>query len=240
MRLLSYSQVSTYIGCPYRWHMFYVEGWKQRDSIVPLIFGGAVHEAIAKFLMGETEHPEVGSLSDITDANERFKHRAMAPAMLSSFEAYFNAQGFEPVFVEQYITKGGFCGKIDLIADRGKERIVVDWKTASREYASGQTELSEQLTAYAYLANVLTAIDSVMFVCLKKPDGKIYEYPSKRTIEQISGYLQKVNWARKQMDAGVKHRNPDFISYAGCKGCSFLAHCSMGEDPAMQHYQADF
>ena len=47
---ISYSQFSTYIGCPLKWQLQYKEGINTYQSTINTIFGTAVHETLQHYL----------------------------------------------------------------------------------------------------------------------------------------------------------------------------------------------
>lgn len=221
--------------------MKYVEGWKQYDKPVALTVGTQIHRAIAKWLQGEATHPRVEDLYGIQDPNEWAYWSGAVGVMLNSFKSHMDQLRYNLFLVEKSITREGYRGTIDCIMDLGDSRIVVDWKTASKPYSEGQVDLSNQLTGYAYLAGLLTKIDEVAFVTIGKPNGEVNWYRSRRTTDQIDQFRAKVDWVRKQMDAGVNFKRPDFVRcYGGCVGCSFKGHCLGIEDLEEKNFREDF
>ncbi len=52
-RLLSYSQISTWMACRHQWKLQYLYRLKGRDPKPQLTLGDAVHRYIASFLLGQ-------------------------------------------------------------------------------------------------------------------------------------------------------------------------------------------
>ena len=73
-KTISYSQMSTYLSCPYKWKLKYKDKLPDSSSSVNLIFGTAMHETLQKYLtvMYDVSIAEADRLDLESDFHERF------------------------------------------------------------------------------------------------------------------------------------------------------------------------
>ncbi|MBM3302481.1 MAG: PD-(D/E)XK nuclease family protein [Deltaproteobacteria bacterium] len=175
---LSYSQVSTYLTCPLRYKLQYVDFIAPAFTASSLVFGQAIHEAVGAFyqqqLIGDSLRPD--EMLDVyrqawlsqDGAAVRFfngdneeslteKAKQMLTVFHDSFDLGAQILGIEEFF-EVRLAKDvpPFQGYIDLIEQSPAGGItVVDLKTASKKPSSSQAHSNLQLTAYAIGAQAL-------------------------------------------------------------------------------------
>jgi CRISPR/Cas system-associated exonuclease Cas4 (RecB family) len=214
VRLLSYSQVQKFIHCPYEWHLAYEEGWRAREKSEALVLGSVIHRHIADYLKsgGDVlDSVDLREFYDFQGESRRGFLRAQVTSMLVKFTDHFGRMlengSFVLVAVEQHLRRGDFHGYVDCVADVDDHRIVIDWKTTKYPYDDWRAHVDDQLTAYAWLAELHHQIDEVAFVTLQKPHGKVEWHRSVRTQQQMDDFAQKVLWVRRQMHRGVRYRN---------------------------------
>ncbi len=68
---ISYSQITTYYQCPYKWYLTYVEQKGQHDHSIHSTFGTAMHEAIQKYI--QVMYDESKTKAQSLDIVEIFK-----------------------------------------------------------------------------------------------------------------------------------------------------------------------
>ena len=73
-KTISYSQMSIYLSCPYKWKLQYKDGLSSPSNSVNLVFGTAMHETLQNYLtvMYETSTAEADRLDLDSDFHERF------------------------------------------------------------------------------------------------------------------------------------------------------------------------
>lgn len=54
---ISYSNISTYVGCPHQWFKHYIQGLRVKKGSIDTIYGTAIHEAIQQYLKWYYETP---------------------------------------------------------------------------------------------------------------------------------------------------------------------------------------
>lgn len=67
---ISYSQFSTYVSCPYKWYLQYIEN-KGTPSSINMTFGTAIHETIQEYL--KIMYSESGKAADEFNLEEYFQ-----------------------------------------------------------------------------------------------------------------------------------------------------------------------
>ena len=174
---VSVSQVKTYLICPRKYELRYVRGLQPESRALALVFGSAIHEALAAFyvaLQTDTEPaPEhiITVFGDALDAECRegpevdegkttvgeIKDKGIALLRL------FHEQVERPdkvLAVEQPFTmdltdpRSGqvieeqFTGVIDAIIEMHGQRVLVEHKTAARKWSQDQLEHDLQISAY--------------------------------------------------------------------------------------------
>ena len=73
MNKISYSQLSMYNDCPFRWKLNYVDDLRISESNIHLIFGTAMHEVIQTWL--EVMYNDSIKNADLIDLNEMLRDR---------------------------------------------------------------------------------------------------------------------------------------------------------------------
>ena len=73
MNRISYSQISMYSECPYRWKLNYIDKLRIFESNIHLIFGSAMHEVIQTYL--EVMYNDSIKNADILDLNKLLRDK---------------------------------------------------------------------------------------------------------------------------------------------------------------------
>lgn len=80
-KVVSFSQLSMYRGCNYRWYLSYVKGLSSREAGIHLIFGSAMHSTLQSYLKEMYEHSV--KQADILDINSMLQEN-MTKEFISS------------------------------------------------------------------------------------------------------------------------------------------------------------
>jgi RecB family exonuclease len=140
---ISYSRLSTYLACPYRFYLQYVEGCKPPAN-AQMIFGSSLHAALRDFYTQERIPPTLDDLYSHFCCNwlpfgypSRESQARFFQEGLSILKDYYdrNIEGFQPaLFAEKkfrVLIKGialvGIVDRIDQLKGGGYR--VVDYKT---------------------------------------------------------------------------------------------------------------
>ena len=178
----SYSKLSTWLRCPRKYRLRYVDDAPEERSSVALVFGTAIHEACEVFFAGlkagqppmsEEVHgafhraftDSVKLAEDMhvpmdwgnTSHGEMIeKGEAMLAVFLDEVDRGIRVVGTEVAF-ELEIAPGRIVnGVIDLVLDDGNGRFrVVDLKTAASTYGPDRIDYDQQPTVYIAAAEHL-------------------------------------------------------------------------------------
>jgi len=176
---LSYSQLSTYLSCKYRWYLQYVLGIRPKMRTAPLEIGDAVHRGLAAFLLGND--PETGvaewykeaiaaqpfedaelaaKIDEYRDSARIIVTRALAGIEKAGYWSYMNPETGEPyvessLFVPVPKWDAGLVAKIDWMAfDPSTKTVwITDFKT--RNYFTTEQDEWANLQNTIYLAAAL-------------------------------------------------------------------------------------
>jgi putative RecB family exonuclease len=172
---LSYSQVSTYLTCPLRYRLQYVEIIAPAFTSAALAFGSAIHEAVAALyqtrLEGDELRPDemLDVYRDTWSKAEKIKYfngdnessllekaKNMLAVFHGSVDPAVTILGVEEFFEIKLDGVPPFQGYIDLIEQSDSRAItVVDLKTASKKPSGSPAASNLQLTAYSLGASAL-------------------------------------------------------------------------------------
>lgn len=246
---LSKSKLNAYIQCPEKYRISYHLEIRPLKSEPALIEGSCLHHLIESALL-YGKHLEIDSILNL--ASERFwESTPIETCDYLTEENYYLAQKqcleeakqfltqigkldclsmeqhiavplTDPITMEQVpdINLQGYVDIIDRVQDR--ERII-DIKTASRKPKDGVSNISLELTIYAYLNTFPKFTDSpVAYLNLiRTKDLKIYWDESQRTIDD---YVELVSIC-KNFAANILERR--FWRNAGthCSWCDYQSLC---------------
>ncbi len=215
----SYSQLNTYMTCPLRYRLQYVELIPPAFTASALAFGSSIHEAVAAFhqqhLLGETLRPdqmldvyrqawasrngeEIRFCNGDNEESLREKAQRVLTVYHESFDPSVEILGIEEFFeVSISDTVPPLQGYIDLIEQgSGGAVTVVDLKTAARKLSNGQADGNLQLTAYCIGAEALgfnpDQLTLRLDVVTKTKSPELTRYETTRTEQQRERFCKLV------------------------------------------------
>jgi CRISPR/Cas system-associated exonuclease Cas4 (RecB family) len=180
----SYSKLSTWLRCPRKFKLRYVEDAPEEITPVSLVFGTAVHEACEIFLSALKDGSAPVSeevygafhraFTDSVELAEEMhvpmdwngstkgemleKGEALIATFLAEVDRSIRVVGTEVPFQFEIVPGRLVNGVIDLILDDGNDRYrVVDIKTAASTYGQDRIEHDLQPTVYIAAAEQLCA-----------------------------------------------------------------------------------
>jgi len=162
MRPLSYSSISTYIECPLKFKLKYIDGLKEKPKPY-LSFGSSLHDALKFFY---SYRPPPPSLDDVLKyyednwisegyANEEEEegYFSYGKGILTNFYNMHIKDLKPPIAVEHLfnvevdgIPLTGFIDRVDKIEDNKAE--IIDYKSGKNIFDKSHVEENEQLTLY--------------------------------------------------------------------------------------------
>jgi putative RecB family exonuclease len=242
---LSYSQISTYLTCPLRYKLQYVDRIPPAFTAASLAFGSAIHEAVAAFYQTRLEGDELrpDQMLDVYRAvwlrEENVKYfngdseRSLvekAKSMLAVFHESCDPS-ITVLGVEEYfqLPLGGlppFEGYIDLIEQSPDTKItLVDLKTAAKKPSNSNVHSNLQLTAYAIGAESLGFDPDTqtmrLDVLTKTKNPEMVKYETSRTEEDRHRFIRLVYSVWRGIEREVFFPREDWH----CAQCAWADHC---------------
>jgi CRISPR/Cas system-associated exonuclease Cas4 (RecB family) len=221
--LYSFSRLSLYETCPYRFYQKYILG---KDDVVtkPLALGKAVHKAIELKINGTLEdeaildamieidfHPEV-TYDEVSDLLHR------APNLQGETEVHFQL----PLSSELGIQLQGY---IDLVTPTE----FWDWKSNWKPYQANDTK---QLALYAWALMKTRGINQVkgtlFFLRFRKAESFVYNYSDTEEARQWALRLaEEIEMKKSCLDSFPDAASFFFPDQVGshCKHCPFVLDC---------------
>ncbi|MCA6069964.1 MAG: PD-(D/E)XK nuclease family protein [Endomicrobium sp.] len=227
---ISYSRVSTYLFCPYKYKLVYLDNMHIPVN-ADITFGHIIHKTLEQF-HSETEqsydnlfeyYDSSWKKDGFTDPQQIFEYYNRGKHMLENYYESFSESEAEVLYVEKAfdanIGKYRFIGIIDRIdkySDGTYE--VMDYKTHAKIWEQERIDKDLQLSFYAYACrNVFGFNPDKIAVYFLSYNKKIY---TKRSQMEING---AVNGAIEVAEAiAGENFDPDTSK---CQFCNFKLKC---------------
>src|SRR5713226_7426288 len=235
---LSHSRINRYLLCAEQYRLYYIENLRPRRYSAALVFGQAVHQALASFF-GTGAEPAASFAALWKDAGQaelRYGARESwerldeaGRALLAKFVAEELSRISKVTASEKAFELGitgidpPFIGVVDLVAELDGKRTVTDFKTSASSYAEHEVKLSDQLTAYQ-LAEP-QAMQMALCVLVKTKEPKIEWHVSERNSADLLDYLAKAGYVAHEISAHRFYKRPGMW----CAWCDFLPVCLRDE-----------
>lgn len=230
----SASRLQRYLNCPESYRLYYVENLRPKVQSVSLVFGAALHVVLADFFRLGIEplenftklweglreitlqYPYRESWEGLKAKGENLLALFMAEEAKKIQKVYAVEKSFEFQVSE---VRMPFIGIIDLVADIGNKRTVVDFKTSASKYEPHEVILSDQLTAYGLAEPDAEQVAFCVLVKTKQP--RIEWFFAKREGGNFVEFLNKVSHVASEVE------NENFYKRPGkqCSMCEFLPVC---------------
>lgn len=233
-RHLSYSSVSTYLGCPKLWESQHILGKRQPPSTAQEL-GSAYHAAQEVNYRQKIDSGNNLSVDDIVNVCAAYitsKARVLRSQQADLIEtgermlrAYYASKlaSFIPIKVEDRVerqielgdgTNVQFIGYVDAIGyigpvekDMGSKPILIDHKTSAVPWTNDTVETEDQPTAYT----MLTGIERFGYHIVSKSMPTVTQHLlTRRTPADVSEYIGKVRTAASGINRGDFPSNPEY------------------------------
>ena len=246
-RVISVSQVNTYLGCPLKYRFQYIDKIPRPWRVAAMAFGTSVHAAVEWFhkerLAGRAV--EMAEVLKVFDADwyaqnveplvysERESKDSLAEKGRAMLQLYVESvNGTMPVAVEQpfeldladpetgELLDVRIRGIIDLVE---ADQTLVDLKTASRTLEQGGLERHLQLSTYA-LAFLLQhgAIPKLRLdMLLKTAKPRLERHLTTRSVEDLRWTARLIQEVALAIQTEHFFPNPSWR----CTECEYFAHC---------------
>jgi len=202
--------------CRRLWHEQYRLNHWPTEKAQPLSFGIAYHTGIEKLMYCWKEDKQDVYLGNAIAAFEYEyslgKNKGptdrldywlkIGGTLITNTAKLLRQKGFEPLSIEKKCQRPGFSGRIDCLGKIGDRRILVDWKTAGRQFTQKRVDEDEQLTAYGWM--LPGEWDRVAFCVGIKSTCMVYWYESTRTKQQLQEFAEQVKIVRREIEEAEK------------------------------------
>jgi len=248
VRRLSASSLKTYLRCPQKWKLKYVDGHEQEDR--PFFnLGRAVHAALEAFYDGRVSGPppleevleafrEEFDPGAYPDEEERERRRADGLRMVREFHEK-HAEDFRPALaVEkrlQFEVEGvPFLGYVDRIDRTDDDRLrIVDYKTGG-DLDLDRVRGSTQLTLYQLGAEEKFGREVDTLVLYHVPTQTPFE-AERHDDEQVDRVKGKVRTVARGIEEEAFEPSPG----GHCDWCDFQPFCPAFADRYPENWQED-
>ena len=228
-KLLSKSQVNTFLGCPLKWKFQYID--KLRSPPSPAMQRGInIHTKLEhayknmKLVKKEGTIPtiEMAPDADLDKFISMEKRRILGCV---DKDGKFDMKYFKPLFQELKLSSDemGMRGIVDAVyihpADDGV--IVLDWKSG-KYYGNKLDDYRFELAVYAELLKITGKADNVKYwaIYFSDQDKLFFEKIDKEYIRRMYGTIERV---RAQMESGNYPPNKTWK----CRWCDFKSKCPL-------------
>jgi putative RecB family exonuclease len=246
-RVISASQVSTYLGCPLKYRFQYVDKIPRPWRVAAMAFGTSVHAAVEWFHKERLadRKPGLTEVLKVFDADwyaqnveplvfsERESRDSLAEKGRAMLHLYVESvNGTMPVAIEQpfeldladpetgELLDVRIRGIIDLVE---ADQTLVDLKTAGRTLEQGGLERHLQLSTYA-LAFLLQHGDIPKLrldMLLKTAKPRLERHPTTRSVEDLGWTARLIREVSLAIETEHFYPNPSWR----CTECEYFAHC---------------
>jgi len=243
----SYTQISQYLTCPRRYRYRYLDGWKEKDTRAPVVFGRAFELALGAYFRredpGEVLFREWAAyktqdllFSKQDNWDRMFSQGIMLLTRLCQDDRVRIVQPRRnlQIKISRSIGRNEFISYIDAIGNLDGMRCLLEWKTSSSRYPEqpeGLLALDPQLVCYSWMTGV-SEVAQVVFV--RKSLSEIQYL--KTTITE----KQREEFGRLVEDTIRRIESAEFLPHSGirfpqnpCMTCPYTGLCLGNTEIAM-------
>jgi len=236
----SYTQISQYLTCPRRYRHRYLDGWKEKDTRAPMLFGRAFETALGALFRREdpgtvlfTEWSACQS-QDLHYSNRDSWDRMLRQGLilLNRFCQDNRVQVAQPdrnlqiKFTRPVGARSNFVAYIDAIGTLDGSRCLLEWKTSSSRYPEeqeGSLSLDPQLVCYSWITGI-AEVAQIVFV--RKSLVEVQYLHTTITKEQREEFGDLVEGTIRRIESA------DFLPHSGirfpqnpCSSCPYVGLC---------------
>jgi CRISPR/Cas system-associated exonuclease Cas4 (RecB family) len=235
----SHTQISQYLACPRRYRHRYLDGWKERDTTVAMLFDRAFEVALGAFLRRE----DPGDMffrqwSLCKDQSLHFSKNNCWDRMLEQGIMLLirfcqddriqigNPRGDLQIKFSRPIGRNEFVTYIDGIGELDGKRCLLEWKTSSTRYAEqpvGILRLDPQLVCYSWMTGI-EEVAQVVFVRKGLVEIQYLRTMITEAQRQEFGYLVENTIRRIESADFLPHSGIRFPQSA-CNNCPYVGLC---------------
>ena len=242
----SYSAFNTYLTCPMRYYLRYIEHAEVERTSVSIPFGRAFHAVLSERAMKGTNYTIEDAKEDFavyfrgeTEVSENLTYKAdedywfweqrgcdMLDVALAEWPDDYSVKSVAEAFsVEVPGLSKPLVGEFDLVTVDGGDDTICDWKTASAKWPAGKIERDLQVTAFCYAYQQIHGKSPVfrfdVFTKTKTPAH--HQFYTVRTQSALDRFVHLANRIEAAVNTGV------FVpveSFTNCTGCPYSERCN--------------
>lgn len=245
------SRLATWRGCRRRYRLTYLDrpAPPRGGAWAHSTLGAVVHLALRTLFLQPRRTPDAAAAlvdrhwsgEGFRDAAQEREYRERARGWVAAYASALDP-GHEPLGVEQWVSVRTDTvvaeGRVDRIDARGREAVIVDYKTGRRGLTSADARDSEALALYA-LATARTMHRPCTRVELHHlPTGEVLAYEHDR--ESLGGHVARAEATAVELAAAADALADGGDSEAlfpprtspGCGTCDVRRHCPEGRAAA--------
>ena len=176
----SYSQISQYLTCPRRYRHRYLDGWQEKDTRAPMLFGRAFEQALRAYFLrkdaaaalfqewaghrDQSLHYSSGDTWDrMLQQGIQLLDRFCQDDRIRIRKPFHNLQ---IKFTNDVSEHNDFVAYVDAIGEVDGTRCLIEWKTTSSRYPeepAGLLALDPQLVCYSWMTGI-SEVAQIVFV----------------------------------------------------------------------------
>ena len=254
---LSWSALTCYRTCPLKYYFRYVARLPEQTTSASLLFGGAIHRALASYFTACLQGPSLPGLDRLLeeyqihwigqapsskpwDGNDsQAALLSTAKRMLAAFLASPLARPCGQILAVEERLSGRLLkdapplvGVVDLLLITAGELILIDWKTSRARWSELQlAEAEEQLLLYGQLACELVPGKRIRLqpVVLTKTKAPVVEsYPLAFDRRRLQRTITWMGAIWRAIEDEHFYPTPSALA---CSGCSFRENCQAWNGP---------
>jgi PD-(D/E)XK nuclease superfamily len=236
----SYTQISQYLSCPRRYRHRYLDGWQEKDTRAPMLFGRAFEQAVAALFRHEdpaavlfeqwSAYKNVGLSYSGNDTWDRMLQQGIQ--LLERFAQDGRVYIRRPranqqiQFTRTLNSCNNFVAYVDASGELDGAPCVLEWKTTSARYPDepeGISALDPQLVCYSWMTG-MDEVAQVVFV--RKRLVEVQYLRATITEEQRLEFATLVEDTVRRIESGL------FLPHSGirfpqnpCTTCPFIGLC---------------
>lgn len=227
---ISYSRVSTYIFCPQKYKLVYLDNLKGLQT-ADMAFGHSIHKTLECFHSGSDNsfaalmacYTDKWVAEGFSNAQDVYAYWQRGKKLLANYWESFENSKSKILFMEKQfdanVGKYRFIGIIDRIDENpDKTKELIEYKTHLKVWDKERLDNDMQLSFYVYACkNVLGFMPDKICVYFLSENKKVY---TGRTAAQIDDAINKA------IEVAQKIETDDFTpDTAKCAMCDFKNKC---------------
>jgi len=238
--IYSYTQISQYLTCPRRYRHRYLEGWREKDTRAPMLFGRAFEKALGALFLrqdpGAVLFQEWSAFrNDHVEycAKDSWDHLLrQGIQLLERFVQDDRVRVRQPrrnlqvKFTRPISGNNDFVAYVDAIGQLDGKRCLLEWKTTSSRYPEepqGLLSLDPQLVCYSWITGIA---DVAQVVFVRKRLAEVQYLHTTITDAQREDFGHLVENTITQIESGY------FLPHSGirfpqnpCTSCPYIGLC---------------